>query len=252
MTTIMAHRGARNLWAENSLQGFRNVLELGVEAVEFDRHLGAGGEVLVIHDATLERTTTGSGPVRLLNETTRHDLRLIDPQGEVDEGVPLLSEVLEILAPVPGLRLLPEFKGDENGHYDPALIPAAVDIFRAYGLESRTTLHSFEADVLFAIAQTAPEFDRMISVNQDWADRQGGIEAFLTRYRDLVSCFGVHHDLFAAEFERITAMVPLERLGVWTLNDPDLIAHWLDRGPGYLTTDNPRLAQSIQTQRAVA
>ncbi len=38
MTFITGHRGARNLWPENSLQGFRNVLALGVDAVEFGRH----------------------------------------------------------------------------------------------------------------------------------------------------------------------------------------------------------------------
>ena len=66
MTLITGHRGARNLWPENSLQGFRNVLELGVDAVEFDVHVTDAGELLVIHDATLERTTDGHGAVRAL------------------------------------------------------------------------------------------------------------------------------------------------------------------------------------------
>lgn len=252
MTEIIAHRGAAALWAENALQGFRNVLDIGVKAVEFDLHLGAGGEVLVIHDATLDRTTTGTGPVRDLDETSRHDLRLIGPAGEIDEGVPLLSEVLEILAPVPGLRLFPEFKADETGFYDPALIETAVETLRSYGLASRTTLHSFDLEVVRALRRTAPEFERMISVNANAAARQGGIESFIGQVGDLVRIIAVHHDLFEAEFDRITALFPLERLGVWTVNDAQLIARWIARAPGYLTSDDPRLALALQAGQGAA
>ena len=64
MTKITGHRGARNLWPENSMTGFRNVLDLGVDAIEFDVHLTDAGELVVIHDATLDRTTDRTGPVR--------------------------------------------------------------------------------------------------------------------------------------------------------------------------------------------
>lgn len=252
MTTIIAHRGARNLWAENSLQGFRNVLDVGGRAVEFDLHLGADGAILVIHDATLDRTTTAKGPVRHLTKTSRHDLCLIGPDGEIDEGVPLLSEVLEILAPVPGLRLLPEFKADETGFYDPALIEVTVDILRDYGLEARTTLHSFDIEVLRLLARVAPEFERMISVNADWAARQGGIVYVIEQVRDLVSVIAIEQDLLEAEFTRITALWPLERISVWTVNEPESIANWLARGPGYLTSDDPQLALAIQTTQVTA
>lgn len=248
MTKIIAHRGARNLWAENSLQGFHNVLALGVEAVEFDLHLGVGGAVLVIHDAKLDRTTTGTGPVRALTDESRHGVRLIGPDGEIDEGVPLLSEVLDILAPVAGLRLYPEIKADENGFYDPALVTTAVEMLRAYGLGPRTVLHSFDTGVLHMIRDIAPDFARMVSVNVDWVQRQGGVQAFFDRISDLVGVVAVHHEMLETEFDHITALRPLEQLGVWTLNDPDQIARWLRLGIGYLTTDDPRLALEIMAQ----
>ncbi|QCO54564.1 glycerophosphodiester phosphodiesterase [Pseudorhodobacter turbinis] len=251
MTKIIAHRGARNLWAENSLEGFRNAVALGVGAVEFDLHLGADGAVLVIHDATLDRTTTANGPVRYLTKTSRHNLCLIGPDGEIDEGVPILSEVLEIIAPCAGLRIMPEFKADETGFYDPVLIETTVDILRDYGLAPRTTLHSFDIQVLHLLARIAPEFDRMISVNANWAARHGGIEAVIGQVRDLVSIIAIEQELFEAEFDRITALFPLERLSVWTVNDPGSIAHWLARGPGYLTSDDPQLALSIQLAEAM-
>ena len=60
MTKIVGHRGARNIWPENSLTGFRNVLALNVDAVEFDVHLTDAGE-LVVNLATNVSTFTSSG-----------------------------------------------------------------------------------------------------------------------------------------------------------------------------------------------
>ena len=77
MTKITGHRGARNLWPENGLTGFRNVIALDVDAIEFDVHLTDQGELIVIHDATLDRTTEGQGPVRLLTPETRRTTKLM-------------------------------------------------------------------------------------------------------------------------------------------------------------------------------
>ena len=61
-TLLAAHRGGSLLWPENSLLAFRNAIALGADFIEFDVHLSKDGEVVVIHDPTLERTTTGAGP----------------------------------------------------------------------------------------------------------------------------------------------------------------------------------------------
>src|SRR5437016_1352334 len=63
-TLIAAHRGGAALAPENSLAAFRNALALGADIVEFDLHLTRDGEVVVIHDPTLDRTTTMTGAVR--------------------------------------------------------------------------------------------------------------------------------------------------------------------------------------------
>lgn len=97
MIKIMAHRGARNLWAENSLTGFRNVLKLDVDSVEFDLHLTNAGQILVIHDSTLERTTDAQGYVRDLDDDARRSIRLKDEQGNVTEdSIPTFEEVLDV------------------------------------------------------------------------------------------------------------------------------------------------------------
>ena len=116
MTLITGHRGARNLWPENSLAGFRNVLALDVDAVEFDVHLTDAGELVVIHDATLERTAESEGAVRALTPETRAQIRL---KG-TDETIPTLADVLAVLAPAADIKLHVEIKSDADRRPIPA------------------------------------------------------------------------------------------------------------------------------------
>src|SRR5262245_51004426 len=60
---VIAHRGGSKLRPENTLASFDHAIALGVDALECDVHLSADGEPVVIHDATLDRTTDASGPV---------------------------------------------------------------------------------------------------------------------------------------------------------------------------------------------
>ena len=69
-TDIASHRGGAFLWPENSALAFRQALALPAEQLELDVHLSADGAVVVIHDATLDRTTdrpARCGPAALPN-----------------------------------------------------------------------------------------------------------------------------------------------------------------------------------------
>jgi glycerophosphoryl diester phosphodiesterase len=87
---LMGHRGARHEFAENTLRSIEIALEAGVKAIEIDVRLTQDGELIVIHDATVDRTTDGKGPVV---ELTLAKLRALDA-GE-GERLPTLTEVLE-------------------------------------------------------------------------------------------------------------------------------------------------------------
>ncbi|PTS83038.1 glycerophosphodiester phosphodiesterase [Pseudomonas sp. HMWF032] len=64
---VIAHRGGKGLWPENSLFAFERAKDLGVDMLEMDLHLSSDGELVVIHDRTLDRTTNGEGPVAALS-----------------------------------------------------------------------------------------------------------------------------------------------------------------------------------------
>jgi glycerophosphoryl diester phosphodiesterase len=247
-TKITGHRGARNIWPENSLTGFRNVLALDVDAVEFDVHLTDAGELVVIHDATLDRTTDRTGPVRGLTSKMRVETHL---EGSADT-VPTLADVLSILAEADGKQLHVEIKSDEAKRPYPGVTEKVVAEIERFGLADRSHLTSFDVSVLDECRRVAPHIARLVSVNAEWAAKQGGLEIFLGNVDGLVDIVAIHHELMEAEWALITEKMPLERLCVWTLNDEALIRPWLERGIGHLTSDSPdlalRLRAAIQSQ----
>lgn len=96
---IIAHRGASGYAPENTLAAFRKAIQMGAKAIEFDVQMTKDGEIVVIHDYTLERTTTGKGFVM---NATANEIRSYDAGSWYDkqfenEKVPLFKEVLEII-----------------------------------------------------------------------------------------------------------------------------------------------------------
>ena len=97
---ILGHRGTPKEAPENTLAGLRRAFDLGLDGVEYDLRACASGEAVVVHDATLDRTTDGAGPVR---EHTVRDLFGLDAgswfaRRFTGEPVPLLDEALEVAA----------------------------------------------------------------------------------------------------------------------------------------------------------
>lgn len=87
---VVAHRGASGYEPENTLRAVHRALEMGVDAVEVDVRLSKEGVPVVIHDETVERTTSGRGRVR---DMTVEELRTLDAGR--GERIPLLEEVLD-------------------------------------------------------------------------------------------------------------------------------------------------------------
>jgi glycerophosphoryl diester phosphodiesterase len=115
---VVAYRGGEDPGPENSLRALRGASALDVNYVQLDVHVSRDGEIVVIHDPTLDRTTTGTGPVRDRRMPELRALRLKLSTGVVtDESVPTLSQALEIAARE-GLQLLIEIKaGPDQARY---------------------------------------------------------------------------------------------------------------------------------------
>ena len=120
MVYVVGHRGAAGVMPENTIKGFRYAIELGVDYVECDVHLSRDKQLMVMHDATVDRTTNGRGAIR---DLTAARIRSLDAgQGE---QVPLLDEVLETVRGE--VHLLIELKGTGVEH-------AAVEAVKAQSM----------------------------------------------------------------------------------------------------------------------
>jgi glycerophosphoryl diester phosphodiesterase len=182
MARYAVHRGGAALWPENSLLAFRNAIGLGARLLELDVHQTADGEVAVIHDATLDRTTDGSGPVtaHTAAELKRLRLRGLDG-GLTDEWVPTLPEVLALAAPA-GVGLLVEIKTPgppvryERSQGRLTAVPGpryeglerkVVEALTAAGVAGRAWVMAFNPGVLSEVRALAPSQRTALLVDRD-------------------------------------------------------------------------------------
>ena len=139
---VIAHRGASGTSPENTLAAFRRAEALGSDMIELDVQLSRDGEVVVIHDWTLDRTTTGSGPV---GQHSLAELKALDAGSWFapsfrGERVPTLAEVLAEVRLVVNVELKP--LGDQG------LEAAALAVVEQAGALGRVVFSSFEMPAL--------------------------------------------------------------------------------------------------------
>lgn len=144
---IVGHRGARNEAPENTLAGFAYAIGLGLTAVEFDVRMTKDGELVVIHDATVDRTTDRSGDVGTFTaeELAGMDARAEHPEWPDPCGIPTLTEVLDVVDHLP--RLLIEIKANGVDGLEP-VVTGVLEQIRVRGLDDRVTITSFEPAAL--------------------------------------------------------------------------------------------------------
>lgn len=151
---IMAHRGNRVLCPENTLSAFQKAFDEGADILETDLHLSADDIFMCIHDATVDRTTNGSGAVR--NKTLAELKHLSAFNGFEDfrsESIPTLAETAAILPAGAGLAL--ELKTDR--FLEPEVCQRLIDELRRYGVFERSIVLSFSISRLETVKSVEPQ-----------------------------------------------------------------------------------------------
>ncbi|MCF4119628.1 glycerophosphodiester phosphodiesterase [Antribacter sp. KLBMP9083] len=159
---VVAHRGNSSVAPQNTLAALESACRAGADAVEIDLQLTADGVAVVLHDATVDATTDGSGRVAAL---TADRLRNLDagawfaPAFE-GQRVPTFTEVLGLLARHPGTDLLLELKDA----WSPDDVRAVADAIDAAGFSDRVVVQSFWPDTVAAARDVAPHLPRGLLV----------------------------------------------------------------------------------------
>lgn len=242
---IIGHRGARNIWAENSLSGFRNVCGLGVDAVELDVHLSSDGEIMVIHDPLLDRTTDHKGPVAHLSGAALAKVMLDDTLGET---IPTLPEVLDVFGPT-GIELEIEMKMDAYGNPYAGLLDKVIALVEARKMASRVVLTCFVPEVIEEIRTKAPHMRRLASVDRRSCEAFGGVDRTLQRFVDLGCIIAVEQSLLRLCVDRAVGIVGRDKLGAWVPNTVRDLDFWLGQPIAQITSDRPDLALQLRAAR---
>jgi glycerophosphoryl diester phosphodiesterase len=256
-----AHRGGGALWPENSLLAFRNAIASGADLLELDVRLSRDGEVMVIHDANVDRTTDGAGRVDETPAAALARLRLRGPDGSLsDERVPTLGQVLELAAPTtvgllleikdPGPSALYERRGDRvcpvGGPPYEGLPAKAIAAIRDMGLAGRTAVMAFNPEVLTRVRALDPTQRTTLLVSQQHVAMAEAAPAETVEWASAmgVTDLGLDWRILEADVVRAARAAGLT-IGVWTVNDEPTMQRMLDLGVDVITTDRPDLARRI-------
>ena len=238
---VAAHRGGALLWPENSLLAFDNAVKLGAHGLEFDVHLSRDGEVVVIHDPTLDRTTTGSGPVRARTVAELRALFLKERGGPTAERVPLLDEVARLAAA--GRReMYLEIKVDERGQRYPGIEEKVLAVLDRHAMGPATVVMAFEVETWQRVRELRPT-QRVGALYSGRTLSQMG--STVTREMEAAqkagaAYVGLQYGLITAEVVALASRLGVV-LGAWTVNDSSAIDRMIGLGVVLVTSDRPDL-----------
>ena len=257
MPHYVAHRGGAARWAENSLTAFRGALAGGAKLLELDVHLTADGEVAVIHDPTLDRTTSGRGPLAACTAADLRRARLRDPDGALTENcVPTLGEVLDVVAPsgagllveikTPGAAVVYERRG---GRVEPVPGPRyaglerkVLDLLAQAGCAGRAIVMAFNPAVVAEVRALAPGQATALLVDAHHV-REAGVPPMMAlewARAAGVNSLGLHHTLCDAVLVKAAHEAGI-LVGVFTVNDADTMRRLESAGVDLIITDRPDL-----------
>jgi glycerophosphoryl diester phosphodiesterase len=240
---VAAHRGGALLWPENSLTAYRQALALGADFLETDVHLTADDEVVVLHDPTLDRTTTGGGRVRAVRRADLSTLRLRGGDGAVtQDAVPTLAQLLDLLA-ASRARLLLEIKVDADRQRYPGIEEKVLGVVNVRGLADRVVVMAFEAETVRRVRALDPSIRVALLVGRARVEREGVPPREAVRWtRELgASHLGIDHRVLDSGVVEAARAAGIS-VGAWTVNDEADLRRVIAIGVNLVVSDRPDLA----------
>ena len=265
MPRYVVHRGGAALWPENTLLAFRNAIALRAQTLEFDVHSTADGDVAVIHDPTVDRTTNGSGAVGALTVADLRALRIKTSDGALtDEWVPTLAEVLALAAPA-GVALLVELKTpgpavayERRGgavHALPGpryegLEARVLARLREAGVMDRSILMAFNPAVIANVRALAPSQMTALLVERRHVESVGArsTEPVGWAAQAGATFLGIHYSVCDAEMVAAARTAGVA-IGVYTVNDEAELRRLAALGVDVIISDRADLVAALQEER---
>jgi len=246
---VVAHRGGAALAPENTLGAFANALKIGVDMVECDVHLSKDGELVVMHDPDLSRTTDGNG---FIYQMSLADIQKVNAAAKFKatawpaERVPTLGEVLDLVKGKTQIQVeikVEKFLGRYTG-----IEQKVVDEVNARGMVDDVIIISFDFPTIADVKKLDPRFKTGalmstvdLSLNATKPHDQYVAEVVQQTGADYImpSSAGVS-DLLVNSVHAAGL-----KIGVWTVNSASEMRRMADWGVDAITTNNPDVLKQV-------
>jgi glycerophosphoryl diester phosphodiesterase len=232
---VFGHRGDKAFAPENTLSSFKQAADKGADGIEFDVKLSSDGEVIVLHDKTVDRTTNGHGFASRLSLSA---LRSLDagvqfPGKFPGERIPTLKEVFETV----GERVYMNI--ELTNYYTPfdLLVLKVVELIKKHGMEKRVLFSSYFPLNLAKARRLLPEVPRGLLAFPGlmglWSRNFGWRGEYTSLNPNLI-------DVNSGLVDRIHKAG--KQVYTWTINSEEDIKRMIGWGVDGIITDNPELA----------
>ena len=240
---ILAHRGASVDAPENTLAAFELALAQGAHGVELDVKLSADREVVVFHDATVERTTDGQGKVAQLSLAALRELDAGSFFSDEFRGekIPTLAEVFEKMGKRTIINVeLTNYKTPRDG-----LADKVCKLVQHFGLQDRVHFSSFLSSNLKRTRKLLPDTPRGLLALGGWIGLWA--RSFGFNFGEYQALHPSLKDTTARQVARVHRLK--RRIIVWTVNNGEDMRRLFNWGVDGIITDDPKLAVEIISEQ---
>jgi len=241
----IAHRGGKRVAPEETLPAFQDAAGIGVDVLEMDLHATSDGVVVCMHDASVDRTTDGTGAIK---DMTFDQLRELDAgyQFTTDGGqsypfrgqgvvVPSLEEVLSAFA---DFYFIMEIKQSS-----PSIVDAVLDVLERTGTSDRVIIAATDDNVIEEVRENSPDIFTSFAAGET-------LTFFTLEPRDERTyqppAGFLHPPWEAADAEFMDRARKFDlKVHVWTVDDRPTMERCIDLGIDGIMTDDPALLESV-------
>ncbi|BAM48522.1 glycerophosphodiester phosphodiesterase family protein [Amphibacillus xylanus] len=243
MTKVFGHRGSKGYFPENTLLSFHEAIRAGVDGIELDVHLTKDRQLVVIHDATVDRTFDGSGYVKDFNLVDLKRLKLNQSfksfthyQSTWDlERIPTLEEALEIFA-LAKIDLNIELKTTQFDY--PGIEEMVISCVKQYAPSLNVIYSSFHLPTLARLRACDPNCNIGFLVEQPIPLLQDYLKQFQLNK--------IHLDKSLIKHIKMTSDISMQDIKVWTVNKTSELIYFLNKEVDTIITDFPDRALQIR------
>jgi glycerophosphoryl diester phosphodiesterase len=254
---VIAHRGGAGLRPENTLAAFEHAVALGADVLEMDVQPAADGAIVVIHDATVDRTTDGRGRV---DSFTLEKLRKLDAghrwSGDGGRSFPFRGKGIripaleEVFSGSPRTRMIVEMK-----HGGAALARPLCELIRRSGMTEKALVASMNVDAVVAFRAACPEVLTAMSAAEArvfYGFHRAGVEFACTpRVMALLIPDRLRDRTLPTAALVEAARRRNVRIQIWTINDEERMRQLAQIGVAGIMTDRPdRLLEVLRRSGA--